>query len=131
MSTPNPRLADPILAERRATLKRARAEFRRQLGRAKVDLAPAELRRRVVAEAQRTALSAAHQAMDIASDRRGVVAATGTVLVLWMARKPIFAGASALLDRFQTRKSVPELIGNRIKLVTADAWRKLKDYADE
>jgi len=123
--------ADPTLVERRAALKRARAEFRHRLGRAKVDLAPAELRRRVVAEAQRTALSAAHQAVEIASDSRGVVAATGAALVMWVARKPIFAGANALLDRFQTHKSVPRSIGDRIKRVTADAWRKLKEYADE
>jgi len=123
--------ADPTLAERRAELKRARAEFKHRLGRAKVDLTPAELKRRIVAEAQRTALSAANQAVEIASDSRGVVAATGAALVLWLARKPILAGANALLDRFQTRKSVPELLGDRIKLVTADAWRKLKEYADE
>jgi len=125
------RKADPTLVERRTALLRARAEFRHRLGRAKVDLAPAELRRRVVAEAQRTALSAAHQAVEIASDSRGVVAATGAALVMWVARKPIFAGANALLDRFQTHKSVPRSIGDRIKRVTADAWRKLKEYADE
>ncbi|MDP9057025.1 MAG: hypothetical protein M3N34_06835 [Pseudomonadota bacterium] len=123
--------SDPRLAERRATLKRARAEFRHRLGRAKVDLAPAELKRRVTAEAQRTALSAAHQAMEIAGDSRGVVAATAAALMLWVARKPIFAGANALLDRFTMRKSVPERIGDRIKLVTANAWRRLKEYADE
>lgn len=123
--------SDPIFADRRAAMKRARADLKYRLARAKVDLAPAQLKRRVVAETQRTALSAAQQAIDIAGDNRGVVAATGTALVLWVARKPIFAGAKALLNRFQTRKSLPEVVRDRIRLLTADSWRKLKEYADD
>ena len=76
-------------------------------------------------------MSAAQQAIEIANDSRGVVAATGTALVLWLARKPILAGANTLLARYQTRKSVTKTLGHRVKLLKADYWRKLKEYADE
>lgn len=119
--------SDPELAERRAARNRARAELLRELTQAKADLAPAVLKRRVMAETQRTALSAAHQAVDIASDSRGVIAATGAALVLWFVRKPILAGAGGLIARYRTRYSP----AGRAKLLVADYWRKLKDYADE
>ena len=119
-----------LLAERRAARNAARAHFDRVLGLAKTDLAPPVLKRRVVAEAQRTALSLAREAIDIASDSRGIVATTGGLLVLWLARRPILAGAKTLLNRFKTRRT-PKSIGDRIKLLKADTWRKLKDYADE
>ncbi len=122
--------SDLRLAERRAVRNRTRAEFARRLGQARIDLAPAVLKRRVVAEAQRTALSVAHQAIDIASDSRGVVAATGGALVLWLVRKPILVGANTLLNRFQTHRSARRSFGDRTKLLMVDYWRKLKEYAD-
>lgn len=122
--------SDPRLANCRAARNRARTEFKRQLGLAKVDLAPTMLKRRVIAEAQRSALSVTYQAIDIANDSRGVAAATGAALVMWLARKPIFAGANTLFNRFQNRHT-PKSIGDRIKLLKAEYWRKLKDYADD
>jgi hypothetical protein len=121
---------DPQLDEQRAARDRARAEFSRRLASAKVDLAPAALKRRVVAEAQQTALSAAQQAIEIANDSRGVVAATASVLMLWLARKPIMAGAGKVFQRYQTRKAAKS-VGGRAKLLMDDFWRRFKEYADE
>ncbi len=122
---------DPQLADTRAARDRARAEFQRRLTQAKVDLAPAVLKRRAITEAQRTSLAVAHQAIDIANDSRGVVAATVAALLLWLARKPIIARAAPLLRRFQTRKAAPRAVGDRLKLLIDDYWHRLKEYADE
>lgn len=124
MSAPDP------LANQRAARNRTRADFNLLLTRARVDLAPAVLKRRAIAEAQRTSLAATQQAVEIANDSRGVVAATAAALVLWLSRKPIAAGATSLLRRFQTRKSPARRAGNRIKLAIDDYWHRLKDYAD-
>jgi hypothetical protein len=97
---------------------------------AKVDLAPAALKRRVVAEAQQTTLSVAQQAIEIANDSRGVVAATVAALMLWLARKPAMAGAGKLLQRYRSRK-ITKTIGDRCKRLIDDSWRRLKEYADE
>jgi hypothetical protein len=123
--------SDRQLADQRAARNLARAEFNRRLAQARVDLAPAVLKRRAVAEAQRTALSAAHQAIDIANDSRGVVAATVAALMLWYTRRPIMAGAGKLLHRFQNRKAARRSLGDRIKLLTGTYWQRLKEYADE
>ncbi len=120
--------ADRLLAEQRVARDLARAEFNRRLGRAKVDLAPPVLKRRIVAELQQTSLSVARQAIDIASDNRGVVAATVATLLVWLTRKPIVAGANKLSGRFKGGKSSPT---DKLKLVVASYWRKLKEYADE
>ena len=119
--------ANRLLADQRAARDRARAEFNRQLAQAKIDLAPAVLKRRIAAEVQKTSLSVAHQAIDIASDSRGIVAATVAALVLWLARKPIMAGAGKLWQRAQA----PATPRERIKHLIAPYWRKLKEYADE
>jgi len=122
---------DPLLAERRATRNRARAEFAQRLTQARFDLAPAVLKRRAIAEAQRTGLSVAHQAIDIANDSRGVVAATVSALLLWLARKPILSGAGALLHRFNARKPAPQTLGERMRRLATHYWHRLKDYADD
>lgn len=120
-----------LLAAQRAARLLARADFTRQLAQAKVDLAPTALKRRVIAEAQRTSLSVAQQAIEIANDSRGIVAATAGVLALWLARKPIMANAGKLVLRYRTRKSAPRAVGERIKLAMNDYWHRLKEYADE
>lgn len=122
---------DPVLATQRAARDSARAVFNSRLAAAKVDLAPAELKRRVVAEAQRSTLSVAHQAIEIANDSRGVVAATVAALALWLARKPIMAGAARLTHRFRTRKTMPRRVADQAKLLLDGYWRRLKEYADE
>lgn len=122
---------DPTLVEHRAARNRARDEFNRQLAQARADLAPTMLKRRVLAEAQRTTLSVAQQAIEIANDSRGVVAATVAALALWLTRKPIMAEAGKLLHRYRTRNAKPELLGDRVKLVVADYWQRLKEYAHE
>lgn len=121
---------DRQLSDQRAERNRARAEFTRRLGLARTDLAPAVLKRRAVAEAQRTTISVAQQAIEIANDSRGVVAATIGALLLWVARKPIIARAGPLLQRFQTRPA-PTPLGDRFKLLIEDYWHRLKEYADD
>ncbi len=121
----------PQLVQQRAARNLARGEFQRRLGLAKVDLAPAVLKRRAVAEAQRTTLSVAQQAIDIANDSRGIVAASVAAILLWLTRKPIMAGASGLFYRFRTRKSRSRKIGDRLKLATGEYWRRFKEYADD
>lgn len=121
----------PQLASQRAARDRARADFQRRLGVARVDLAPEVLKRRALAEAQRTSLAVAHQAIDIANDSRGVVAATVAAIVLWFTRKPITAGARRLIYRLRTRKTLSRKIGDRVKLVSDNYWRRFKEYAND
>jgi hypothetical protein len=121
----------PQLAEKRAARTRARAEFQRRIGIAKVDLAPAVLKRRAVTEAQRKTMSVAHQAIDIANDSRGIVAATVAALLLWLARKPIMGGANRAFNRFQMRRAASKTLSGRMRLLADGYWQKLKDYADD
>ena len=119
----------PGLNAERAARDRARAEFKRRLGLAKVDLAPAVLKRRAIGEAQRTALSATRQAVDIANDSRGIVAATVAVIVLWLTRKPLGRTTNRLISRWRTRKSLRRRLEKRAGRVTHTYWQRLKDYA--
>ena len=81
--------AERKLAEMRAARDAARGAFERRLGQAKEQLAPATIRKRVVADARHKAMEVATEAIEIANDSRGVVIATGALLALWLARKPI------------------------------------------
>lgn len=126
--------ADQLLAHQRAARDAARAVFARHFAEAKVDFAPAVLKRRVVAELQQVSMSAATQALEIANDNRGVVAATTAALLLWLGRRPALAGAKSLVARIKPKpksiwpKSIlPKSMGHRVD----GYWRKLKDYADE
>ncbi|MDE2411823.1 MAG: hypothetical protein KGM18_08635, partial [Sphingomonadales bacterium] len=69
--------------------------------RAKVDLQPAAIKQRVVADARHKAMELATEAIEIANDSRGVVVATGAALALWLARKPIGQAAFKLYARWK------------------------------
>jgi hypothetical protein len=117
-----------LLAEQRIARDRARAEFKRRLGLAKEDLAPPVLKRRAIDELQQASLSVARQAIDIASDNRGIVAATVATLFVWLTRKPIWKGANKLSERFKSHESSPT---EKLKALAVDYWHRLKEYADE
>ena len=119
--------ADRDLADKLAARDRARAEFKRRLTLAKVDLAPAVVKRRAVAEVRQTAISVSKQTLEIAGEYPGIIAATVTALLLWLTRKPLAAGAIRLAGRFQRPRSPID----RLKLLMADTYRKLKEYAYE
>jgi hypothetical protein len=67
----------------------ARGLFDRRLARVKQDLAARSVPQRIKAKAQDEVFKAADQAIDVARESKGVIAATAGVLTLWFLRKPL------------------------------------------
>lgn len=81
------RLAE--LREDRALRNAAKASFDANAAQVRADLAARGVGGRIVDTATGKAKAAANEALDIANENRGVVAATLGALVLWFARRPI------------------------------------------
>ena len=92
--------AEDRFAEVRAARDAARDAFDRQLARARTDLQPAAIRKRIVADARHKAMEVATEAIEIANDSRGVVIATGAALALWLARKPIGRAVAGMVAKW-------------------------------
>lgn len=91
--------ADDHLAQLRAARDAARAEFLSRSTRIRALAQPGELSRRLTNDVQVQGRKALSQAMEIAADERGVLAGTLTALMLWLARKQIFAKAVELAPK--------------------------------
>lgn len=91
--------AEEKLAQLRAARDAARAEFLEHSGRIRDLAKPGELSRRITRDVQVQGRKALSQAMEIAADERGVLAGTLTALMLWMARKQVFAKAVELAPK--------------------------------
>jgi hypothetical protein len=100
------------LAELRAARDAARDALDSRIARARVDLEPAVLRQRVMADAKVKALALATEAIEIANDSRGVVIGTGAALALWLARRPIGRAAADLWATGGNRKPEPGAIAS-------------------
>ncbi|MBN9143464.1 MULTISPECIES: hypothetical protein [unclassified Novosphingobium] len=91
--------AEEKLAQLRAARDAARAEFLSRSTRIRALAEPGELGRRLTNDIQVQGRKALSQAMEIAADERGVLAGTLTALMLWLARKQIFAKAVELAPK--------------------------------
>lgn len=128
--------AERRLAELRAARDRARYAFDRQLDKARVDLNPAAVKQRVVADAKVKAMALAGEAIEIANDSRGVVIGTGAALALWLARRPIGRAAAELWQTHvaphlpTARAPAPSKVENAGKRLTS-ALRQMLDAASK
>lgn len=97
--------AEDRLDQLRAARDAARATLTGRIDRAKPLATPAGLTKRVKQDLAHKARSVAVQAIEIASDNRGVVAATASALLLWFTRHQTMAGLSTLADKWAARKT--------------------------
>ena len=118
---------DRLLAEQRAARDEARAELGRLLDHAKRDLAPATLGRRLMSEVRHAVALAATTAGEAANDNRGLLGAVAAAALVWLARKPLFSGLTALAGRYRA----PRRPAGNLRALGARLWQKLKDYADD
>ena len=86
-------MSDPArsLAEARAARDAARAAFDAQLTRLRGDPAEHSIGGRIAGRLGEDARGAFHQALDVASESKGVIAGTVAALALWFLRNPIIA----------------------------------------
>lgn len=91
--------ADEKLAQLRAARDAARADLLGRTTRIRNLSKPGELRRRLTNDVKVQGRKALSQAMEIASDERGILAGTLTALALWLARKQILAKAVELAPK--------------------------------
>lgn len=82
----------------RANRKAAWSLFEGRLAQVKEDLAARSIKGRIIAKAKDDALAVADEAVAVAKDNKGLVAATIAALVAWMFREP-------LLDFLNSRRS--------------------------
>ncbi len=73
----------------RANRKAARALFEGRLSQVKADLAARSIKGRMIDKAKGDALAIADEAVAVAKDNKGLVAATVAALVAWMFREPL------------------------------------------
>lgn len=81
----------------RANRKAAWSLFEGRLAQVKEDLAARGIKGRIVAKAKEDALAVADEAVAVAKDNKGLVAATIAALLAWMFREP-------LLDLLKSRR---------------------------
>ena len=79
------------LAEDRVSRAAARGLFDRRLLQVKADLSARGVGGRIKDKAVRQGEEALAQGLEIARENRGIVAATGAALALWLFRKPVAA----------------------------------------
>lgn len=99
--------ADDQLAELRAARDHARARLNTRIARNRALATPAGLAKRVKQDIAHQARQAAVQAIEIAADNRGVVAATASALLLWAMRKQALSGVVSLFTAWEARKNSP------------------------
>ena len=89
------------LAADRANRDAARALFAERLAWIKADLAARGVGARVADTVKDSTSDAIGAGLDVAKERKGLVAGTLGALVLWLCREPLFDGAAALLARLR------------------------------
>ena len=97
--------ADDQLTQLRAARDDARAALIRRIDQTRALATPAGLAKRVKQDLTHKARAAAVQAIEIAGDNRGVVAATASALLLWFTRKQALAGFGSLMAKWADRKT--------------------------
>jgi hypothetical protein len=102
------------LRQDRAARERARSKLGSQFGRVKADLAAKGIGSRAAQTMVEESREAAQIGLEVARERKGVVAGTIGALLLWLLRKPIIDGAAGAIARFRARRQRHNLI-DRIK----------------
>lgn len=91
--------AEEMLAQQRVLRDRARAGFVARVERLRSEMAPDALAGRLIDDVTYKTRGVVVQAIEIASDNRGIVAGTAAALALWLARRPLGKGLSNLGKR--------------------------------
>lgn len=92
------------LAVDRASRQAALAMFNERLVRIKADLAARGVGGRVADSLKEGTSDALDAGLDVAKERKGVIAGTLGALLLWIFRAPLFAAGAALLERVRGGK---------------------------
>ena len=87
------------LREDRANRQAARALFDTNLGQVQADLKARGIGGRVADKAKEEVSEAVAQGLEIASESKGVIAATLAALALWFFRAPLLRAMTGLFDR--------------------------------
>lgn len=88
------------LAEARAARDAARGVFDARLEQVRRDLDARGVGGRLADRLGEDAKSVLDEALDVASESKGIIAGTIAVLALWLMRHPIFAWIGGLLDQY-------------------------------
>ena len=96
--------AERNLARQRAARDTARARFAARVESLRGDLAPEKLAARLVDDLTYKSRGIVGQALEIASDNRGVVVGTVAALAVWAGRRPMGCGLAKLAGRFARGK---------------------------
>ena len=96
------------LAQARATRDDARAVFDTQLAQLRGDPAEQTLGGRVAERLGDDAKAAMHQALDVASESKAIIAGTIAALALWFLRHPIIAWAEQMLGEHMPGEQAEE-----------------------
>lgn len=86
------------LAEARAARDAARGVFDARLEQIKLDLSARGVGGRVADRLGEDAKSAFEDALDVASESKGIIAGTIAMLALWFMRQPIIAWIAGMID---------------------------------
>lgn len=86
----------------RTTRQRARATVEMQYAQVKADLAAKGVGARAAGAVIDGTREAAEMGLEVARERKGVLAGTIGALLLWLFRKPIVDGASAAIERLRS-----------------------------
>ena len=92
------RLAQQLVQDRLAR-DAARGSFDERLGLVKDDLDTRGVGGRIADKLGEDARIIVDEAIDVASEHRGLIAGTIVAVTVWIFRNPIFAGIERLLDR--------------------------------
>jgi hypothetical protein len=88
------------LAADRASRDAARRAFDTRLGRIKADVEARGIGSRVAGTMVEEVSGAVDMGLDVARERKGLVAGTLGALLLWIFRQPLIAGAASLAGHF-------------------------------
>ncbi len=96
--------AERNLAIQREARDRARAGFSTRVELLRGQLAPEKLATRVIDDLTYKSRGIVGQAIEIASDNRGIAVGALAALAVWVGRRPVGRGIAALAHRITSRK---------------------------
>lgn len=95
--------AEARLAADRANRDAARGVFAERLARIKADLEARSVGARVADSVKEGTVEAIDTGLDVARERKGLIAGTIGALLLWIFRQPLFDAAASLVSRVRGR----------------------------